>query len=200
LTTPIYVAIGCAAALVAIVCIAGIGYAVFQSDLFGGASTSETEEEYTIGDALSDEVIDERGEVMSYLGLPDAFAMSTINVEGVPVQLESWRYYGFGTRVDFVDGEVAWTIDIDPVPDGTILPAWYDPLDFEIGMSKEQAAAVAASASPAGMSPEFIDISDGGPELAGAAALVGDQIIIGVHENGVVYIETIAMFPVEGES
>jgi hypothetical protein len=198
ISKPIYLAIGCAVALVAMLCFVVVGYAVLRTDLFGGSSTSDAD--YTIEDALSDEVIDERGEVMSYLGLPDAFTISTINVEGVPVRLESWRYYGFGTRVDFVDGEVAWTIDIEPVPDGTILPAWYDPLEFEIGMSTEQAAAVAASASPAGMSPEHIDISNGGPELVGAVALVGDQILIGVHENGVVYIETIAMFPVEDES
>ena len=114
------------------------------------------------------------------------------------MRVESWRYFAFGTRVDFVDGEAAWTMDIEPVPEDSILPAWYDPLAFELGMSQAEAARVAASASPAGMSPEYIDISEGGEELAGGAMLVGDQIMIGFDQSGVVYVETIGLFPTEG--
>lgn len=163
---------------------------VASGNIFGG--------DYTLEGALAEEATDERAEVMAYLGLPDAFTISQVIVDGVPLRLETWRYHGFGTRVDFVDGEVAWTIDIEPVPEYAILPAWYDPLSFELGMSPSEAAQVATAASPAGMSPESVDLSDGGEELVGSSLLVGDQIMIGLDPAGVVYVETMAMFPEEG--
>jgi pSer/pThr/pTyr-binding forkhead associated (FHA) protein len=152
---------------------------------------------YTLEDALADQTVDDRPEVMAYLGRPDAFTISQIIVDGVPVRVETWRYYGFGTRVDFVDGEAALTMDIEPVPDDTILPAWYDPLAFELGMSLGEAALAASAGSPASMSPEAVDLSDGGEDLAGARMLVGDQIVIGLDSTGVVYVETMALFPAE---
>jgi hypothetical protein len=54
--------------------------------------------------ALTAEVVDDRPGVLETLGRPDAFDISIVLVEGVEVKLESWRYYQFGTRVDFVDG------------------------------------------------------------------------------------------------
>jgi hypothetical protein len=65
-------------------------------------------------------------------------------------------------------------------------------------MSQSQAAQVAASASPAGMSPEMVSLADAGEEFAGGIMLVGDQIILGLDETGLIYVETIGLFP-EGE-
>ncbi|HEX9796380.1 MAG TPA: FHA domain-containing protein [Anaerolineales bacterium] len=155
-------------------------------------------ETYTLEDALADESIDDRQEVLGYLGLPDAFTISQVVVDGVPLRMETWRYHDFGLRVDFVEGEVAWTIDIEPVPEDTIFAAWYNPLEFELGMSPSEAARVATAASPAGMTPESIDLAEGGDDLAGASMLVGDQIVIGLGPEGVMYVETVAMFPAEG--
>jgi hypothetical protein len=150
-------------------------------------------------DALAGDVGDDRSEVLAYLGRPDAFNISIVTVDGVPVKMESWHYYQFGTRVDFVDGAAMWTIEIEPLPEGTILPAWYDPLAFEVGMSEEEATRIVTSASPAGAEPEMIDLSPGGKDLAGGTALVGDQILIGLYQGEVVYVETVALVPEGGE-
>lgn len=195
---------GCGALVIAGLCllvvlaISGIG---FLQDFFGELDIFTREAalpEYTLSEVLQEETVDDRPEVISYLGLPDAFTISAITMEGVPVRVETWRYFAFQMRVDFVDGEATWTMDIEPAPEDTILPAWYDPLAFELGMSMSEVAAVAASASPAGQMPEAIDLSEGGDDLVGSTMLAGDQIMIGLDPSGVVYVETIALFP-EGE-
>ena len=144
-------------------------------------------------------MVDDRPGVHATLGRPDAFDISIVAVEGGQVRMESWRYYQFGTRVDFVDGEAVWTMEIEPAPDGTLFAAWYDPMDFEVGMSGAEASEVIAAASPAGAAPERIDLAEGGEDLAGGSALVGDQILIGLHEDRVVYVETVALVPAGGE-
>lgn len=199
------VAIGCGALVILVLCglaavllISGAG---FFRDLLGGLDIFSGRSElpgYSIEEVLQEESLDDRPGVVSYLGLPDAFTISQILVEGVPVRVEAWRYFAFAMRVDFVDGEATWTMDLEPAPEDSILPAWYDPLAFELGMPASEVASVVALASPAGLSPEVTDLSEGGEDLAGASMMVGDQILIGLDESGVVYVETIALFP-EGE-
>jgi hypothetical protein len=184
--------------LVVVFVVSGVG--VFQ-DLLGDLSFLPGGSdiiEYSLEEVLAEDVVDDRPGVIGYLGLPDAFTISSITMDGVPVRMETWRYFAFEMRVDFVDGEAALTMDIEPAPEDTLFPAWYDPLAFELGMSPSEVAAVVAAASPAGQTPEAIDLSDGGDDLVGSTMLVGDQIMIGLDPTGVVYIETIALFP-EGE-
>ncbi len=149
-------------------------------------------------EALTNEVIDHRPEVYAYLGRPDAFDIAIVEVAGVHVRRESWRYYQYGTQVDFVDGSALWVIEIDPMPPDTLFAAWYDPLAFYDGITGSEAVQVAAAASPAGMEPRRIDLAEGGEDLAGGFALVGDQIVIGLYEDQVVYVETIALVPEGG--
>jgi hypothetical protein len=149
--------------------------------------------------ALAAEAVDDRPEILATLGRPDAFDISIVVVEGVQVRMESWRYYQYGTRVDFVDGEAVWTAAIEPMPDGTLFAAWYDPLAFETGMTGAEIAQLVAAASPAGTEPTAIDLAEGGEDLAGGTALVGDQILIGLYEDEVVYVETVALMPEGGE-
>jgi hypothetical protein len=167
------------------------------TDRFMGSEASEKNEELI--EALNAEVVDDRPEIMEFLGVPDAFDISIVEVEGVKVRLESWRYYQFGTRVDFVDGEAVWTVEIEPLPDGTICAAWYDPLAFEIGMTAAEAIQLASAASPAGFVPELVDLSEGGEDLLGGSVLVGDQITIGLYGDQVVYVETYALAPEGGQ-
>jgi len=149
--------------------------------------------------AVAAEKVDDRPEVIAELGLPDAFDIAIVQVEGMQVRMESWRYYQYATRVDFVDGEAVWTVEIEPMPDGTLFAAWYNPLDFEAGMSAEEASQQASAASPASTRLERIDLSPGGEEFEDSWILVGDQIIVGVDETGLVYVETVALVPEGGE-
>jgi hypothetical protein len=98
--------------------------------------------------------------------------------------------YGLGTGVDFVDGAIVWTIELEPAAQGTLFPTWHDPTDFETGMSIEAATALLV-ASPAGTTPETIDLSGGGDDLIGGMLLVGDQIMLGFQDGALVYVETV---------
>lgn len=197
--------IGCGGLAIVTICVLVVVFIVsgvgFFQDLLGDFDFLSGEPDligYSLEEVLQEETTDDRLGVINYLGLPDAFTISAITMEGVPVRVETWRYFAFEMRVDFVDGEATWTMDIEPAPKDSILPAWYDPLTFELGMSASEVTALAAAASPAGQMPEAIDLSDGGEDLLGSTMLVGDQIMIGLDPSGVVYIETIALFP-EGE-
>jgi pSer/pThr/pTyr-binding forkhead associated (FHA) protein len=199
----ILIGIGCGALILIAICVLAALFALNRSGILNSPLgnlnlSSGRMPDYSLEEVLSEEINDDRPEVISYLGLPDAFTISEIMLEGTPVRVETWLYFAFGTRVDFVDGEVTWTMDIEPAPEDSILPAWYDPMAFELGMSQDEAARVAAAASPAGMSPEWIDLADAGEELVGGSMLVGDQIILGLDESGLIYVETIGLFP-EGE-
>jgi hypothetical protein len=151
-----------------------------------------------LAEALARETTDERSELLALLGRPDAFKISILEVEGGQIRRESWWYFAMGTQVDFVDGEVVWTMEVAPALEGSIFPAWYDPLAFEPGMSAVSAIQVVAEASPAGAAPEIVDVSDGGQDLAGGLILVGDQILIGIQDDRLVYVETVPMFAEEG--
>ena len=203
-------ACGAAAIILACVCLAvgGVGLVSGVPDgvaasinrLLGGMA-GDTATEITPDDlalALAAPRTDERPEVLERLGLPDEFDVSIVEVEGGQVRLESWRYYGFGTRVDFADGVIVWTIDLEPVAHSTLFPAWYDPTAFEAGMTPEEVTPLLVAASPAGTAPETIDVSEGGEDLAGLLLLAGDQITIGFENGGLVYVETLGMTVQEG--
>lgn len=143
--------------------------------------------------ALSVQPMDERAQVLESLGRPDEFDIAVIDVEGGQVRRESWYYYGFGTRIDFVDGTIIWTIDLEPAVAGTVFPAWYDPTVFTSGMSIEAASSAAAAASPASTVPEAIGLSEGGEDLAGGMLLAGDQITLAFQDGGLVYVETVGV-------
>ena len=201
----VFVGIGCGVLVAIAICCLATVFVLNQFDVldnpldgFDLFSSSGAIPEYSLEDVLSEQTIDDRPEVIGYLGLPDAFTISEIMLDGSPVRVETWRYFAFGTRVDFVDGEATWTMDIEPTPEDSILPAWYDPLEFDLGMTQAEAARVAAAASPAGMSPEMVSLAGAGDEFASGLMMVGDQIILGLDETGLIYVETIGLFP-EGE-
>jgi hypothetical protein len=140
--------------------------------------------------ALGVPLPDERQQILENLGRPDEFDIAIVQVEAGQVRRESCWYYGLGTGVDFVDGAIVWTIELEPAAQGTLFPAWYDPTDFETGMSIEAATALLV-ASPAGTTPETIDLSGGGDDLIGGMLLVGDQIMLGFQDGALVYVETV---------
>jgi hypothetical protein len=188
---------GCLMAL-AVGMVAGVsdGPAAGINRLLGGAASAFASEDLEL--ALAVPLPDERPAILENLGRPDEFDISIVQVEGGQVRLESWRYYGLGTRVDFADGAVVWTIDLEPAAEGTFFPAWYDPTQFETDMTIEEATSQLTSASPAGTFPEKIDLSAGGEELAGTVLVVGDQITVGFQDGRLVYVETLGVTMQEG--
>ena len=149
--------------------------------------------------ALTIAAQDERSELLARLGRPDVFTISDQEVEGGRVRYEAWQYDQFGLQVDLVDGAILWTMDIDPGPAGSIYPAWYGPLDFELGSSPDTVMKLAAELSPGGQPPTLIDLAEGGDELSGVLMLAGDQILFGFQDGRLVYVETVALTPGENQ-
>ncbi len=170
------------------------------SNLLSGPFSPVSEEELTdLKAALHTKTEDHRLEVLEYLGRPDAFDIAIVEVEGGSVRRESWRYFQYGTRVDFVDGEAVLTMGIEPVPEETLFAAWYDPLAFEAGMTVGQVSRVIREASPADAEAERISLAPGGEDLEGGEVLVGDQIMVGFYEGRLVYVETVGLVPEGGQ-
>ena len=196
------VLIGCGVLLIFSLCAcAAVSVLASLSSGGSGVASNSSSSSSSTGDlksALAAKTPDERAEVLARLGLPDAFVISDQTVTGGNVRFESWHYNQFGLRVDFIDGQVAWTVEGEAPPQGSLYPAWYNPLDFEIGMSQEAAASLAAKRSPAGAKPQAIDLAEGGEDLAGATMLAGDQILMGFYNGRLVYVETLALLPEGG--
>ena len=167
-----------------------------MAGIAGDTTTEITSDDLAL--ALAAPIVDERPEILERLGRPDEFDISIVQVDGGQVRLESWRYYAFGTRVDFADGVIVWTVDLEPIADSALFPAWYDPTAFEAGMTPEEVTALLVAASPAGTAPETIDVSAGGEDLAGLMMMAGDQITVGFEDGGLVYVETLGMTVQEG--
>ena len=172
----------------------GLSAAINRGLTGGGEGFTEAD----LALALAAPSVDERPQILENFGRPDEFDISVVQVEGGVVRLESWRYYGFGTRVDFVDGVIVWTIDLEPAPEGSIFPAWYDPTAFQTGMTPDDASALLTTTSPAGTVPETIDLADGGQDLTGSVLLVGDQIAVAFENGRLVHAETLGVWTGEG--
>jgi hypothetical protein len=144
--------------------------------------------EMTLAEALEVPPQDRRPEVLRLMGLPDSITITWQQLEGQEVRLEEWSYFDSQTRFDFVDGELAWTIDIDPAPDGTLFAHQYDPLDFDSTMTVEDAKTMLAG-------QELVEESLAGAEAPGGLALIGDQILLGFDGERLTFVQTFVLSP-----
>lgn len=165
--------------------------------LIGSCSSESTVDTVGLDEAIaaSASFVDDRPAVLERLGAPDSFQVTLDEIEGVMVRFESWSYHDLGSRIDFVDGAVAWNIEIDDLPNGSLLPVWYSPSDFELLMTLDEAQTIAMNLSPAGQPPIVVDLSEGGEDFSGSTLLAGDQIILGFVDDLLIYFETIALAP-----
>jgi hypothetical protein len=163
----------------------------------GCAGSSEQWSDDDVAAAFSAETVDDRPELLATMGVPDTFAISWEEVEGRLVQMESWGYHGYATRVDLVDREIVLTTDLDMLDPDALYPGWYDPTAFTALMPMSSAVAIAAASSPAAFQPEAIDLSGGGDDFAQMDLYAGDQIILGFVDEQLVYVESVALAPRE---
>lgn len=204
-----YIVIGCVGIVTLVLIIGGVaGLVLMRGDQDADEDTGESylsetaailgaEDVEQLAAALTEEVEDHRPQTLDIMGRPDVFSIIEMDVDGHKLIRESWVYYGLATQVDFINGEAVFTSSLDPVPDETIFPAWYDPGLFSAGMTAAEIIQAASSASPAGTIPESIMAETTNEEFPGGEILIGDQILIGVFADRVVYIETVALFPEE---
>lgn len=157
--------------------------------LFDRGGTSQPEEmPMSVEEALETTPFDSRPTVLEEMGPPDAFTIQFKELEGQIVRWESWSYFDFTTQFDFIDGELIWTIDLEPVPDGSIYAHWFDPLEFQAGMSQAEVEALFPD-------QDFLEIPLDAIDLEGGIALAGGQILLGFDLDQLVYVETVILSP-----
>ena len=158
------------------------------SGLFSGSPP-----EMSVEEALAVDPADGRPTVLEEMGPPDAFSITFDELEGQIVRWESWSYFDFNTQFDFIDGELLWTIELEEVPDGSIYAHWYDPLEFQAGMSAAQVRNLLAD-------QELLEVNLASLDLEGGLVLAGDQILLGFQDDQLFYVETVILSPdPEGE-
>jgi hypothetical protein len=126
--------------------------------------------------------------VLEKMGAPDAFSIRFEIVEDQVVRWETWSYFDYESAMDFVDGELLWTMDLEPVPDGSLYAHYYNPEDFYAHMSVDEVRALLSW-----QTLEEIDLSEG--EIESGVMLVGDQILLGFDQGRLVYVETLILEP-----
>lgn len=148
-------------------------------------------EEMSLEEALAVPPEDRRPTVLEEMGAPDTFTVQFQELEGETIRYETWSYYDFQSRFDFIDGELLWTAELEPLPDGSLFPHYYQPEDFQAGMSVEEVRDLLE-----GRELLEIDLAEG--DIPGGLGLVGDQILLGFDQDRLVYLETMALSPDEG--
>jgi hypothetical protein len=152
------------------------------------SSEGGTEAEMSLEEALQVEPVDSRPEVMEEMGPPDAFTITFTELEGQIVRWDSWSYFDFLAQFDFIDGELIWSVELEPVADGSLYAHWYDPLDFQPGMSVAEVQALYPEV-------DFLELDLTEVDLEGSLALAGEQIILAFDQDRLVYVETVILSP-----
>jgi hypothetical protein len=147
-----------------------------------------------LGEVLADvESIDRRPAVLSELGGPDAFVITVDEVGGTVSRLESWTYFSAQTQIDFIDGELLWDIEIEPLAEGAWLPRGYSPVEFTMLASVDDtlASLTDVDLQPVEAVTDF--------EVEGAELWAGEQLALGFIDDRLIYVETFPLAPGEQE-
>ena len=145
-------------------------------------------DEMSLEEALEVTPLDSRPTVIEEMGPPDAFSITFSELEGETVRWESWSYFDLTSQFDFIDGELIWAIDLEPVVDGSFYAHWYNPLDFRAGMSVTEVTALFPDI-------KFGEIDTTALDVEGSLALAGEQILLGFDNDKLVYVETFILSP-----
>lgn len=149
------------------------------------------EPEMSLEEAVAVQPEDRRPTVLEEMGAPDAFTITFQELEGTVVRWEEWSYFDFDSRFDFLDGELVWTVELEPMPDGSIYAHFYDPRDFDAYMSVGAVRQLLVD-------QELVEIDLAEGDIPGGLILAADQILLGFDTDRLVYVETFALAPGEG--
>lgn len=142
----------------------------------------------SLAEAMEVTLEDQRPDVRGVLGEPDAFRIALVPVEGGVVRHETWDYVELETRIDFVDGQIVLTADLEPVADGAWYPIHVDPSDFEAGMSPDD-----VRERLAGVELEELDLAEA--TGANGTALVGGQLFVTFTDGQLTSAESFMLAP-----
>lgn len=152
------------------------------------------EGEVTLEDVAGFESVDRRSELLSELGAPDAFVITVDELGGEVSRLESWTYYEAGSQIDLIDGEILWNVEIDDLPDGSLLPLTYSPMEFEMLASVDDTLAALD-----GVDLIQLEAATAEFEVDGSELWAGEQLALAFVDDALVYVEAFALAPEEPE-
>jgi hypothetical protein len=164
------------------------GETLISSDPEAVAARMAEEMGMTLEEALNTAAEDHRVRVLELMGPPDTFRLTFQELEGMDVRWEEWAYYDLGARFDFVDGQLLWTVDLEPVPDLAIYAHLYDPREFTADMSPAEAKALLADQVVSEM-----DLAEG--DIPGGLMMGADQLMLGFDQERLVYAESYYLAP-----
>jgi hypothetical protein len=141
-----------------------------------------------LAEALATDVDDQRGDVRAVLGGPDAFRVAIVPVDDGVVRHETWDYLDLATRIDFVDGQIVLTAELEAIDDGAWYPLHVDPSDFEAGMTRAD-----VRARLDGVELHDLDLSE--VVDPGGTALVGGQLFVTFSDDSLVTAQSFPLVP-----
>jgi hypothetical protein len=154
-----------------------------------GLDSPEPDEfDMSVEEALETTPLDSRPTVIEELGPPDAFSIKFQELAGQSVRWESWSYFDLGAQFDFIDGELLWSVELEPVADGSIYAHWYDPLEFQARMTAAEIAILFPEI-------DFTEMDLSTLDAEGTRVVAGEQLLLGFQDDELVYVETFILSP-----
>lgn len=130
--------------------------------------------------------MDSREALVSVLGTPDAMSGKILVVGDLEMWVESYTYADLATRFDLSNGLVVGSEAIDPFPDGTLLPLH---VGVRLGMTEAEVRDTLIGFELTEVDGATFDLP------AGSSILAGGQVMIGLFEDRVVYLQTYPLVP-----
>ena len=155
----------------------------------GGSPDQATSASLGAGAAV---VTDTKEALLGVLGAPDAFTSKVVVLDGAEVPVESFVYAELSRAYEMVDGVVVGEEEIEAFPDGTLLPLHLGYYDMRTGVTETEVREALAGYELTAIDATSLDMP------AGAKVLAGSQVLIGLVDDLVVYIQTYPLVPDEG--
>ena len=143
----------------------------------------------TLDQALAVTPRDDRPEILKRMGQPDAFKITFETLDSKVVRYEQWSYFDYQTCLDFMNGTLPSTEQLDPLPNGSIFAPEYDPQSFQAGMSPQQVTSLV------GDDTQLTQIDTAEEGVTGGLVMAGQQILLGFDQGQLVYVETLVLTP-----
>jgi len=133
----------------------------------------------------------DRDQIRSMIGLPDAFTISfersSEDGDGPLVRYETWYYYELLTAYEFADGALISNLSMEPVDGVVFLPKKYDPADFERTTTWDEIEPMLSD--PDSFVARELEAEYEVPLVFYA----GEQLLVAFDDEGLFYVETVPL-------
>ncbi len=127
-------------------------------------------------------------EIVAEFGWPQSFLVLELeDGEGRRARQETWNYFDGETAYVFLDGELATFRAIDPLPDGSDTTP-YQPNQFVLGSAFGEVEGLLAEG-------EWTQLPGLEKLAEGVEICAGKQLILGFHDQRLVFVRSLALAP-----